>query len=179
MKFSPVIILVGFMGSGKTSTGKELAKALHFDFLDTDHWIEDKNKKTIAQIFSEDGEEFFRNEEKKAIEWIREHTKIVISTGGGLWMNEENRNQLLSLGWCVWLRVSAEMAWKRVEPNSGQRPLLEKMKNPLDELRKMVEKRNPVYELAHSDFYTDGKTPKQVAVEVTQVLKKDHLIDLV
>ena len=179
MKFSPVIILVGFMGSGKTSTGKELAKSLQFDFLDTDHWIEEKNKKTITQIFKEDGEDFFRTEEKKAIDWIREHKKVVVSTGGSLWMNENNRNQLLSLGWCVWLRVSAEMAWKRVEPNSNQRPLLEKMRNPLDELAKMIEKRNPVYEAAHSSFYTDGKNPKQVAVEIAQVLKTDHLIDRV
>ncbi|HTA76689.1 MAG TPA: shikimate kinase [bacterium] len=178
MKFPPVIVLVGFMGSGKTSTGKELAKALHFDFLDTDHWIEEKNKKTIAQIFEQDGEAFFRSEEKKALDWIRGQQKIVVSTGGGLWINEENRARLLSLGWCVWLRVSAHMAWKRVEPNAGQRPLLEKMVNPLDDLGRMIEKRNPIYELAHSSFYTDGKNAKQVSSEIVEVLKTDHLMDL-
>jgi shikimate kinase len=179
MKFSPVIILVGFMGSGKTSTGKELAKSIQFEFLDTDHWIEERNKKNIAQIFKEDGEDFFRAEEKKAVDWIREQKKVVVSTGGGLWMNENNRNQLLSLGWCVWLRVSAEMAWRRIEPNFSQRPLLEKMRNPLDEIGKMMLKREPVYELAHSNFYTDGKNSKQVAIEIAKVLKTDHLMDLV
>ena len=179
MKFPPVIILIGFMGSGKTSTGKELAKELHFDFLDTDHWIEERNQKTIAQIFKEKGESFFRSEEKEAIAWIRNRQKVVISTGGGLWMNENNRKQLLSLGWCVWLIVSAEAAWKRVEPNSAQRPLLENMKDPLAELQSMLEKRNPIYQSAHSSFVTNGKDPKQVAIEILEVLKKDHLFDLV
>jgi shikimate kinase len=64
MKFPSVIILIGFMGSGKTSTGKDLAKALQFNFLDTDQWIEERNEKKIAQIFKDEGEHFFRLEEK-------------------------------------------------------------------------------------------------------------------
>jgi len=178
MKFPPVIILIGFMGSGKTSTGKELAKELQFNFLDTDNWIEKRNEKTIARIFKEKGESFFRSEEREAVTWIRSHQKVVVSTGGGLWMNGDDRKQLLSLGWCVWLRVSAEVAWKRIESNSNQRPLLENIKDPLVELRNILEKRNPVYQLAHSNFVTNDKDPKQVAIEILNFLKKNDLIDL-
>lgn len=172
MKSPPVIILTGFMGAGKTSTGKDLAKLLHFDFLDTDHWIEEKNKKSITRIFKENGDNFFRLEEKKVIGWIRNHDKSVISIGGGLWMDEENRNQLLSLGWCVWLKVSAETAWKRVKMNLEQRPLLAQAKDPLAEIKEMMEKRNPIYQLAHSSFSTDDKDSKQVASEIFKILNE-------
>lgn len=178
MKFPPVIILIGFMGAGKTSTGKDLAKLLHFDFLDTDHWIEEKNKKSIAQIFKENGEFFFRSEEKKVIGWIRNHNKSVISVGGGLWMDKENRDQLLSLGWCVWLKVSPETSWKRVGMHLDQRPLLAQAKDPLAEIKRMIEKRDPIYQLAHSCFLTDDKDSKQAADEILKVLKSDSVIDL-
>jgi shikimate kinase len=178
MKFPPIIILIGFMGAGKTSTGKDLAKLLRFDFLDTDHWIEEKNKKNINQIFKDDGENFFRSEEKEAIDWIRNHHKSVISIGGGLWMDEKNRNQLLSLGWCVWLKVSPETAWKRVKLHLEQRPLLAQAKDPLVEIKSMMEKRNPVYQSAHSHFLTDDKDSKQVADEILKLLKNNSLIDL-
>lgn len=178
MKFPSVIILIGFMGAGKTSTGKDLAKSLKFDFLDTDHWIEEKNNKRISQIFKEEGESFFRLEEKEAIERIRNHRRLVISIGGGLWMDEKNREQLLSFGWCVWLQVSPEMAWKRVQLNLEQRPLLMQWKNPATEIRKMIEKRNSVYQLAHARFSTNDKDPKQVANEILDFLKNDSLMDL-
>jgi len=178
MKFLPVIILTGFMGAGKTSTGKDLAKELHFDFLDTDHWIEERNQRTIAQIFEEKGEDFFRSEEKETIGLIRNRRKLVVSTGGGLWMNENNRNELLSLGWCVWLRVSAETAWKRIKLHSEQRPLLAQTKEPLNKIQQILEKRNPVYQLAHSSFLTDGKDSRQVAYEILEMLNKNSLIDL-
>jgi shikimate kinase len=177
MRFPPVIILIGFMGAGKTSTGKDLAKALRFDFLDTDQWIEERNNKKIAQIFKDDGESFFRSEEKEAINWIRNHSKSVISTGGGLWINEENRNQLLSLGWCVWLEVSPEVAWKRVKPYLEQRPLLAQESDPLVKIEKMEEVRNPLYQLAHARFLTDNKDSKKVADDILSLLKKDSLID--
>jgi shikimate kinase len=179
MKFPSVIILVGFMGSGKTSTGKDLAKALHFDFLDTDQWIEEKNKKKIAQIFKDEGEIFFRSEEKKTFGWIRDHNKSVVSTGGGFWIDEENRNQLLSLGWCVWLEVSPETAWKRIKSHIELRPLLAQEKNPLAEIKKMENERNLVYQLAHAKFSTENKDPKQVADDILSLLKRDSLIDIV
>ena len=96
-----------------------------------------------------------------------------------LFMNyhEENRNQLLSLGWCVWLEVSPEEAWKRVKPYLEQRPLLAQESDPLVKIEKMEEVRNPLYQLAHARFLTDDKDSKKVADDILSLLKKDSLID--
>jgi shikimate kinase len=92
-------------------------------------------------------------------------------------MDEENRKQLLSLGWCVWLEVSAEFAWKRIKPHLEQRPLLAKEKDPLSVIRRMEQERNSVYKLAHARFSTDGKDAREVADEIFNLLKNDSLID--
>src|SRR5271170_153328 len=94
------IVLVGFMGSGKTTTGKELAHVLGFQFLDTDQLIEKKNNKKIKSIFEEEGEVFFRNQEKEIIDKLLSKNNCIISTGGGAWISEENREKLMALGWC-------------------------------------------------------------------------------
>jgi shikimate kinase len=179
VKHAPIIILIGFMGSGKTSTGKELAKEINFEFLDTDQWIEEKNKKTIAQMFKDEGEKLFRAEEKEAIRFLGGRSRLVVSTGGGLWVDENNRAQLLSLGWCIWLQVSPEEALKRVKAHPGQRPLLAQSTDPLGDIRRLLEKRTPVYQLAHTVISTDGKDAKRVAGEILDEMKNNSLIDLV
>src|SRR5437868_14787440 len=114
MNFPPNIVLIGFMGAGKSSTGKELAEALKFEFLDIDEWIEGKNAKSIPDIFKNNGESFFRDQEREAVKCAATKKRAVISTGGGLWMDAENRSLLKKIGWCVWLKVSPQVAWQRV-----------------------------------------------------------------
>jgi len=178
MTSKPNVILAGFMGAGKTSTGKELAKQLNFDFFDIDHVIEAKNNMSVFEIFRRHGESYFRNEERAEIVNIRSSEKTVISTGGGLWLNPDNRGILLELGWCVWLKVSGEQAWKRIHPHLSQRPLLAQSKDPQGDMAKIIQERNPLYSLCHFSVQTDGKTPKEVAVEILSALKEVRPFDL-
>ena len=164
--------------SGKTSTGKELARLVSFDFLDTDHWIEEKNNGKISKIFQDNGEAFFREQEKEAVKWLKTRDHCVISIGGGAWVEEENRNALLGMGWCVWLKVSAEKAWQRIEGHLSQRPLLSKVGNPLETMKSMLTDRAPFYSMAHVSFNTADKNPKEVALEIFRTLKEEHPFDL-
>ncbi len=176
--FPPVVILIGAMGAGKTSTGKELSKSLDLEFFDTDQWIEEKNQLSIPEIFAQKGEAYFRHQEKEAVQWLSQRSRLVASTGGGLWMNENLRVRLLSMGWCVWLKVSAEEAWKRIGHHSDQRPLLGMGNDPQTVLKELLKKREPSYALAHQMIQTDGKSAKTVAAEIFKKIQGESVLDL-
>lgn len=178
MPLPPNIILIGFMGSGKTETGKIVSKILGFRFWDMDQWIEKKNDEKIPDIFQKRGELFFRRQENKAVLWLSDKKKYVASTGGGAWLPEVNRKKLLQTGCCVWLKVSPEEIWRRVGKHLQQRPLLSKSKNPRQAIKTLVEERNPYYSLAHACIETTGKPPQQVALEIVKVFKKYRPFDL-
>jgi shikimate kinase len=165
MPFPINIILVGFMGSGKTSTGKELAKLLKYRFIDLDQWIENKNKIKIPIIFNKYGEDYFRKEEKKAVDYLVNKKRYVVSTGGGVWLNKENRNKLSKLGYCIWLVVSPAECFKRTRKNIANRPLLNKS-NPLKSIKQLMVIRNKYYSMAKMKFNSDGKSPRKVAREI-------------
>lgn len=165
------------MGSGKSSTGRELATILNYEFVDMDQWIEIKNGKSISEIFATMGEVYFREEEKGAIEFIKRKKNLVISTGGGVWINDSNRMILLNSGWCVWLKVSAKQALKRVESNLSQRPLLASTRDPLAKIKSLLETRNPIYSISHSTIETDEKTPSEVALEIAELFKNTRPFD--
>jgi shikimate kinase len=172
------VILIGFMGAGKTSTGKELARLLGYNFWDMDEWIEEKNGKKVAKIFEEKGEEYFRSQEKNAVAWLKSKKQYIVSTGGGTWVSEENRNRLLKMGWCIWLKVSAENVLRRVGTQSSQRPVLAKSNNLLRKINEILSERNPLYSQAHASFDTNQKKPKEMALEIIKVLKEDNPFDL-
>lgn len=173
MPIPPNVILIGFMGSGKTTTGKQLSKIMRFRFLDMDRWIERKNKKTVRNIFKEKGEGYFRKEEKRAIRWLNSRNHYVISTGGGVWLDRENREKLLKMGMCVWLKVSAEEAFKRINPRLTKRPLLAGAKNPILKIKSLLRKRDPYYSLAHQRIDTKGKSPRVVALETANLFNAE------
>src|SRR4051794_39230438 len=108
---SPVtkIFLTGFMGVGKTTVGKLLAQRRGVPFVDTDHWVEKRAGKTVAEIFAEDGEPRFRELECEAIaELARDQTARVIGLGGGAILDLVNQKQLLESGIIIWLRANPE-----------------------------------------------------------------------
>ncbi len=178
MGFSNNIILIGFMGSGKTSTGKELAKLLKYNFWDMDQWIEEKNNKKVSEIFRERGEEYFRSQEREAVGWLKNKDHYIVSVGGGTWIDQENREKLLRLGRCIWLMVSPEKVLERIGSHLSQRPILAQAENPLREINNILSARIPFYSLAHLSFTTDEKKPKEIALEIVEALKEDNFFDL-
>lgn len=138
------IILTGFMGCGKTSVGIRLSYALRRTMIDTDKWIEKKQKLTVSEIFARDGEEAFR---KMETDCLRELLKVadmqIISVGGGLPVREENRELLSQLGKVFYLKASPETIYERLKTDTT-RPLLQ-VEDPLAEIRRLSQARENAY----------------------------------
>lgn len=147
------IILIGFMGCGKSTIGVKLSYRLRQPMLDTDKQIEKEEGRTISEIFETDGEEYFRNLETECIKKLIStvHNQI-ISVGGGLPMREVNHALLKELGMVVYLRARAETIYERVK-HDKTRPLLQ-CDDPKEKIRTLMEKRAAVYESA-SDVIVD------------------------
>jgi shikimate kinase len=163
-RFIRNIALCGFMGTGKSSVGRIVAEQLRFAFLDTDTVIEARAGKTIAEIFSEQGEEAFRELEHRIVKELalRDHT--VISTGGGLIVNPENLASLKEHALVVCLWASPETIWSRVK-NQTHRPLLNEA-DPLATIRQLLAERAPCYKQCHVLLSTELRSPREVAQQV-------------
>ncbi|GBR72655.1 shikimate kinase [Candidatus Termititenax aidoneus] len=167
------IILIGFMGSGKTSTGRILAKQLGYKFLDTDQIIEQKNGMTCAKIFAQRGEEFFRKQETTALKELHGLDGAVIATGGGIVLSADNRSLLHNLGAIVYLKTEPAEILKRVE-NDTTRPLLPQG-NKLAEIQKMLDVRQPLYlAAAQCIIATQTGQPEKAAAEICKILKPEQ-----
>lgn len=139
------IILIGFMGSGKTAIGKILSDKRAMDLVDTDSWIERHQGRTVSQIFAAEGERFFRQMETECLETLLTDKRgKVIATGGGLPVKIENRPLLKQLGTVVYLRVSVGEVMRRLR-GDDTRPLLQGG-DPLNRIKQLLELRTPIYE---------------------------------
>lgn len=139
------IILIGFMGSGKTSLGIKLSYQMKRTLIDTDKWIEQKQKMTVSEIFVSFGEEAFRQMETECLKkLIKTADRQIISVGGGLPLREENHGLLKELGRVVYLKVTPEAVYERLK-NDTTRPLLQ-VENPMERIRTLLAVRAPVYE---------------------------------
>jgi shikimate kinase len=137
------IVLIGFMGSGKSSIGRLVAGRLGFQFVDTDSVIVKRAGLEIAEIFQRDGEEVFRDLETSALESLAHLQRCVIATGGGVVLREKNRALLRELGFVVLLTASEEVIFQRVSRNS-RRPLLQ-TENPRGTVAALLAERQPLY----------------------------------
>ena len=142
------VALVGMMGSGKTAVGRALADLLRVQFLDTDHEIETAADRTIAEIFERDGEDFFRDREHEVLTRLLNSEPSVLSTGGGAYMFERNRQAISQTGVAVWLKADPELLWLRVK-HKDTRPLL-RTANPKATLLNLIKEREPYY--AHAEI---------------------------
>lgn len=147
------IILIGFMGCGKSSVGIRLSYALKRTIIDTDKLIEKQQETTIARIFETKGEAAFREMETHCIKQLLEDTdRQIISTGGGLPMKEENHKLLKELGRVYYLRITKEAVYERLKGDTT-RPLLQG-DNPQEKIEALLVKRAPLYE-ACADYIID------------------------
>lgn len=150
------IVLVGFMGCGKSTIGREIGLQLNYSLVDTDCLIEESVGTAISKIFKDHGEEYFRDLETDLLSQIHatECTHQIISTGGGLPVREKNREWLKKLGYVVWLRASVDTVMERTG-KSNHRPLLN-TENPREKIERMLEERDPIYaEVADLTINTD------------------------
>ena len=165
-------VLIGFMGSGKTSVGVRLSYLLKRTFADTDKMIEDREGKSISEIFATEGEAAFRDKETQLLLELTNgfHGKI-LSVGGGTPLREENRKLLKQLGTVIYLRIRPETVYKRLQGDTT-RPLLQ-CDNPLERITTLLEQRKDVYEDA-ADIVVDvdGLDMEEVISTITQS-KKD------
>lgn len=171
------IILVGYMGCGKTTVGKNLARICEMSFLDTDELIEEQQGRSISEIFATDGEEAFRDMEtevlKKMIEQRREG--LVLSTGGGMALREENRALLKQLGIVFYLKAKPETVYERVKGDT-KRPLLQ-CEDPLSRIRMMQEQRGPAYQdAAHYVIAVDERKQQEIAENIKTTGKAEGIL---
>ncbi|NPA72973.1 MAG: shikimate kinase AroK [Gammaproteobacteria bacterium] len=161
------IFLVGPMGAGKSTVGRLLAEKLHYDFVDSDHEIEDHTGATIPMIFDIEGESGFRDREEMIIDELSERKEVVLATGGGVVEREKNRQHLRSRGFVVYLKSPVEALIQRTK-HDRNRPLLQNA-NPEKVLAELMERREPWY-LEMADLVIETQQ-----VPVHRVVK--HIVD--
>jgi len=163
------------MGAGKSTVGRFLADKLHYQFLDSDHVIEDKTGATIPMIFDIEGESGFRTREKAAIDDLTQQSEIVLATGGGAILNPENRKNLRSRGFVVYLKSSVDALVQRTR-HDRNRPLLQ-TENPEQVLRKLIEERGPLYEeVADLVIQTEQVSVHRVVKQILDKLAEQKII---
>jgi shikimate kinase len=160
------LALVGFMGSGKSTVGHLVARRLRFRFVDTDDLIESQAHKSISQIFAQDGESVFREYERKVVTGLATLRRTVISTGGGLVVNEQNLASLKQHALVVCLWATPETIWQRVH-HQHRRPLLQ-VPNPRERIRQLLAERESFYAQADVIIRTDDRPVREVVQHVLQ-----------
>ncbi len=167
------IILTGFMGTGKSTLGKILARRLDREFVDTDTLIESRTGLTIPQIFAEQGEQAFRQLESSVARELAQREKLVISTGGGFMLNPENHKALNSNSEIFCLTASPGEIIKRLSASHSKttRPLLAS-DNPEKKILQLLKEREPCYRQFHQ-IDTNSNDQEQIITEIIGLLKKD------
>ncbi len=164
------VVLVGFMGCGKTTLGSRLAKKLGFTFVDMDDCIVRKAGRTISDIFAAEGEAGFRRIESEVLEELLARDHMVVATGGGVVTVPENHLKLKALGFIIWLNLPENAIWNRLSRNRT-RPLL-RTENPKQTVQDLLEKRLPLY-AAVADLEADTKdlTPDEAAYGIAESVR--------
>jgi shikimate kinase len=162
-----LLFLIGYRGTGKTTTARLLAERLGWSWRDADAVLEERHGKTIRQIFADEGEAGFRAKEAAILQELCGLHDHVIATGGGVILQPENR-ALLKQGTVVWLKAPAEVLWLRLQQDgttAERRPNL--VQGGLTEIEEMLRVRTPLYEACqHLTVDTAERTPEQVAATV-------------
>ncbi|QTN35821.1 shikimate kinase [Cognatishimia activa] len=170
MKLRKTVVMVGMMGAGKTAVGRAVAAKLGVPFLDSDAEIEAAANMSIAEIFARDGEPFFRKKETQVIERLLENEIGILSTGGGAYLADGNRDMISDKGVAIWLDADLSLLWERVR-HKDTRPLL-RTADPLATLTEIFNTRVPIYALADLSVKADPDfTIEEMADRVIDALR--------
>lgn len=166
------IFLIGPMGAGKSTIGRQLAETLSFDFVDSDQEIQRRTGVDIPTIFEFEGEEGFRRRERQIIEQLSKGHGIVLATGGGAVLHPDNRQDLAARGVVIYLQCSPEQQHARTSRDRN-RPLLH-TEDPLARLRELTQERDPLYrEVADIVVSTEKRGTASVVKEIRRRLEAD------
>ena len=164
------IFLVGPMGAGKSTIGRQLAQQLNMDFVDSDAVIEERAGADISWIFDLEGEEGFRKREERIINELTQLQGVVLSNGGGAVMSKENRNYLSARGIVIYLETSVDKQYQRTQRDK-KRPLLQGTDNPRQVLEDLAKVRNPLYEeIADITLPTDEQNAKVMVNQIVDLI---------
>lgn len=157
------IVITGFMGTGKSTVGKLVADKLGRPYIDTDEEIERRIGMTIPEVFQRDGEDRFRHIERRMCRFLAAQGGYVISTGGGMLVDDSNRDVMVASGFVVCLNATPDLIAERLKADKSERPLLK------GDWRALLAKRQPAYSDIPNQIDTTGKTPEQIADEIIQL----------
>ena len=163
------IVLVGFMGSGKSTVAKLLAKTLDIDYVNTDSIIEAQEGISVNEIFNRHGEAYFRKRERAVIIDVSERNSSVIDTGGGVVINSENVEDLKRTGLVFCLNASPEEIYRRTKAHA-HRPLLN-VDDPIAEIDRLLKERRVFYDKAEYQIDTDGKSAEEIVRKIADLYK--------
>ena len=162
------IYITGFMGSGKTTVGQAISQHLNLPVFDTDTYIEKKMDKSVKEIFRDQGENFFRQEESSALKELPLENAIV-TTGGGIIKSKENRQWMKQHGIIVFLYADITEVMKRLEGDITRPLILDKS---MEEVKALFQNRLPFYKEAHYTVNTNGKKIEEIVTEIERMIKK-------
>ena len=163
MKLDKSLVLIGMMGSGKTTIGREISKKLKIKFVDTDHEIEKKEKMSINEIFKKKGEKYFRQLEERTTLEIVDHKPLVISIGGGGFVNEKIQKAVLNKCISYWLNWDNNILIKRLK-NNKNRPILKNLNE--SQILELISYRTKIYEKADYEIICENLTRKEIVLEI-------------
>jgi shikimate kinase len=169
------IYLVGFMGTGKSTVGREVAKKKKRQFIDLDELIELKEKRRICDIFAKDGEAYFRRIEKQVLKEVAKDKKFVVACGGGIVIDPDNIQIMKKTGVIICLTASPEVILKRVTEYK-YRPLLN-VNDPGKQIELLLKLRSPYYAQADKTINTSGISVKEVVNRVLKLMAKEKWTD--
>ncbi len=158
------VILIGFMGTGKSSVGKALAERLGWTFIDSDYVIEQQERRSIPDIFAQEGEAYFREVEHQVIRQLLTESGQVVATGGGAVLRHDNQALMLNGGLVVALTASPSEILLRVKKDGDQRPLLQG--NAEDKISVLLESRKHAYDFAHTSIDTTNLSIEQIVTAI-------------
>jgi shikimate kinase len=167
------LVLVGMMGTGKSTIGKEVAKKLKIEFVDTDKLIEDEANLTIAEIFENNGEKYFRELEEKIFLKIKNDKEKIISVGGGAFINDAIRKKILKEYLSIWLNMNEDLIISRIKRNAKKRPMVDQ-NNIEKSIKNLKKTRDPIYKLANYEINCNLNSKNKIIEKVKNFYEKNN-----